>query len=406
MVSGDAVEKPRRVSLLGATGSIGASTISLLRRYPDAFEVEVVAAARDADGLARAALDVGAKLAVVADPAALLPLRAALAGSGIATAAGHDALIEAAQRPVDITVAAIVGAAGLAPTMAAIEAGSTIALANKECLVSAGDLFMSAVRRTGVRLLPVDSEHNAVYQALGAGGIVGVDRIILTASGGPFRNWSKDQLERATADEAAAHPNWSMGKKISVDSATLMNKGFELIEAHHLFDLPGDRIDVLIHPQSIVHGLVAYRDGSVLAQMSVTDMRVPLAYCLWWPERREAPAKRLDLATLRTLTFDEPDRHRFPGLPLARRALEAGGSATNILNAANEIAVDAFLNGRIGYLDIVALAEDVLTEATGLGLPAAPQTLEEALAIDAEGRRLAREQLGRFAADWQRTEMT
>lgn len=397
--------KRRRVSLFGATGSIGASTVNLLGRYPEMFEVEVLAAARDAEGLARAALAVDAKLAVIDDPAALPALREALAGSGIEVAAGSEAMIEAAGRPVDLVVAAIIGAAGLAPTLAAIEAGANVALANKECLVSAGDLFMSAVQRKGVKLLPVDSEHNAVFQALGAGGTEDVDRIILTASGGPFRGWSLGQLEHATPEQAAAHPNWSMGKKISVDSATLLNKGLELIEAHHLFGVPGDRLDVLIHPQSIVHGLVAYRDGSVVSQMSVTDMRVPLAYCLWWPQRRSAPAKKLDLVALHTLTFEEPDRERFPGLTLARNALEAGGAATNILNAANEVAVDAFLRGRIGFLDIVALAEEVLAGAAGLNLPAAPRSLDDALAIDAEGRRLAREQVEGFAAKRRRTEM-
>ena len=398
-------DDPRHISLFGATGSIGASTVNLLTRYPGKFSVEAVTAHRDAERLAEIAIELRAKLAVVADPNAYADLKDALAGTGIEAAAGNEALIDAARRRVDIAIAAIVGAAGLAPTLAAIEAGSNIALANKECLVCAGDLFMAAVAKHGVRLLPVDSEHNAIFQALGAGGTASVDKIILTASGGPFRDWPLERLANATPDEAASHPNWSMGRKISVDSSTLVNKGLELIEAHHLFGLANDRIDVLIHPQSIVHGLVVYEDGSVISQMSVTDMRVPLAYCLWWPDRRAAPRKRLDLAALGTLSFEEPDPERFPGLPLARRALEAGGWATNILNAANEVAVDAFLNGRIAYPDIVALGDDVLTAATSLTLPKTPADLDEALALDAEGRRLARERLAHRPAKSPRTEL-
>ncbi len=399
-----AAVSPRSISLFGATGSIGANTVDLITRHPERFVVEAVTAHSDVDGLARVAREVGAKLAVIADGSAYSRLRDALAGTDIEAAAGEEALVEAATRRVDLVVAAIVGAAGLAPTLAAIDAGSNIALANKECLVCAGDLFMASVSRQNVRLLPVDSEHNAIFQALGAGGSDGVEKIILTASGGPFRDWTAEQLAEATPAEAAAHPNWPMGRKISVDSSTLINKGLELIEAHHLFCLGSDQIDVLIHPQSIVHGLVAYQDGSVISQMSVTDMRVPLGYCLWWPERRVAPRKRLDLATLSTLTFEDPDPVRFPALPLVRRALEAGGTATNLLNAANEIAVDAFLNGRIAYPDIVALADDVLSRAVAMDLPTAPSSLEEALMIDAEGRRLARARLEHFEARRLRTE--
>ncbi|MHA1560185.1 MAG: 1-deoxy-D-xylulose-5-phosphate reductoisomerase [Alphaproteobacteria bacterium] len=389
----NASARRKRITVLGATGSIGASTVDLLRRYPQQFAVEAVTANRDAKGLAKIATDIGAKIAVVADPSAYGELKAAVAGTGIAAAAGADALLDAAARPVDLVVAAIVGAAGLAPTMAAIEAGSDIALANKECLVCAGALFMKAVARKAVRLLPVDSEHNAIFQALGAGGAEAVDKIILTASGGPFRDWTAERLANATPDQAAHHPNWSMGKKISVDSSTLLNKGFELIEAHYLFDIAPDQIEVLVHPQSIVHGLVVYRDGSVISQMSVTDMRVPLGFCLWWPERRSAPRKRLDLTAVGSLTFEDPDPVRFPGLQLARRALEAGGWATNVLNAANEVAVDAFLKGALAYPDIVGLSDQVLSTAVTMNFPSEVDSLEDSLAIDREGRRIAREAL-------------
>lgn len=387
---------PKRITVLGATGSIGASTVDLLKRYPEKFAVEAVTANRDAETLAKVATEIGAKRAVVADPSAYQELKAALAGTGIAAAAGPEALSDAASQTVDLVVAAIVGAAGLAPTMAAIEAGSDIALANKECLVCAGAMFMRAVARKNVRLLPVDSEHNAIFQALGAGGADAVEKIILTASGGPFRDWPLERMAKATTDQATHHPKWSMGKKISVDSSTLLNKGFELIEAKHLFDIAVDQIEVLVHPQSIVHGLVVYRDGSVISQMSVTDMRVPLSFCLWWPERRNAPRKQLDLAALGNLTFESPDPIKFPGLGLARLALEAGGWATNVLNAANEVAVDAFLMGAITYPDIVALSDQVLTSAGTMNFPSEVDSLEDALMLDAEGRRMAREALDDF----------
>jgi len=396
----------RVVSLFGATGSIGTNTIDILKRHRDRFAVDVVTANTDAAALAKAARELGARLAVIAEPSAYAALQSALAGTGIEAAAGADALVDAARRPVNLMIAGIVGAAGLAPTLAAIEAGSDVAIANKECLVCAGDLFMKAVQRKNVQLLPVDSEHNAVFQSLGSGGIADVERITLTASGGPFRDWPAAALAAATPDEAAAHPNWSMGRKISVDSSTLMNKGLEVIEAHHLFGLPPDRIEVLIHPQSIVHGLVAFRDGSVIAGLAVPDMRVPLGFCLWWPDRPSESPGRLRLAEIGSLTFEEPDPARFPGLGLARAALDSGGWATNIFNAANEIAVEAFLAGQIGYLDIARLVEDVLSFAQGINLPKTPASLDEALAIDAEGRRLARQRLGRFAAGRQEAEIT
>lgn len=384
---------PRRLSILGATGSIGASTIDVLLSHPEAFEVELVTADRNAVALAEIARKVGARRAVVADASCLEALEGALSGSGIEALAGRDALIESAGAPVDLTVAAIVGAAGLAPTMAAIEAGSDIALANKECLVSAGALFVDAVANKGVKLLPLDSEHNAIFQVLEIDRLEKVEKIVLTASGGPFRTWPKDRLASVTPDQATDHPNWSMGRKISVDSSTMMNKGLELIEAKYLFGVEPSLLDVLVHPQSIIHGLVAYSDGSVLAQMSVPDMRVPVANCLWWPDRQTIPHQRLDLAAISELSFEHPDEGRFPCLMLARSALESGPSATNILNAANEIAVEAFLESRIGYTDIARIVEETLDRAAGMAIPPRPDTLADVYAIDAEGRRIAREQV-------------
>ena len=398
--------RPRRVSVFGVTGSIGTNTIDILTRHTDRFAVDAVTAHTDVAGLSAAARELEAKLAVVADPKCYDALKTALTGTDIEAAAGPAALVEAARRPVDLTIAAIIGAAGLAPTLAAIESGSDIALANKECLVSAGDLFMAAAHRNNVNLLPVDSEHNAIFQALGNSGVSAVERITLTASGGPFLEWSAEALAGATPEQAATHPNWSMGRKISVDSSTLMNKGLEVIEAHHMFGLPADRIDVLIHPQSIVHGLVAFRDGSVLAQLAVPDMRLPLGFCLFWPERTMSSPGMLDLVEIGSLSFEPPDPTRFPGLSLARRALETGPWATNILNAANEIAVEAFLDGQIGYLAVAALCEEVLTLAAGINLPTTPDSLDDALAIDAEGRRLAERQIDRLVGHHQEAEIT
>ena len=317
----------RRVTILGATGSIGASTVDLIKREPKRFRVEAVSARRNAAALAKIAREVGAQFAVVADPAAYGDLKEALAGTGIAAAAGEAALLEAAQRPADWVMAAISGSIGLKPTLAAIERGATVALANKECLVCAGALFMRRAASAGATLLPVDSEHNAICQALGAGSREDVKRVILTASGGPFRTWSLEQIRAATPEQALRHPNWSMGPKITVDSASLMNKGLELIEAHHLFALRSDEIDVLVHPQSVVHGLVEFRDGSVVAQLGSPDMRIPIAHCLAWPQRIDGPAPRLDLARVRELTFEAPDLARFPALALARHALATGGAA-------------------------------------------------------------------------------
>lgn len=387
--AGGTSASPRRITLLGATGSIGASTIAVVRERPADFAIETVTANRDAARLAELARSVGAKRAVLADAAGYAELKAALAGTDIAPAAGPAALAEAAAAEADIVVAAIVGAAGLAPTLAAVEAGRTVALANKECLVCAGALFSAAAKRRGVQVLPVDSEHNAIFQALEIRNLAEVERIILTASGGPFRTWTRTEMATATAADALKHPNWRMGQKVTIDSATLMNKGLEVIEAHHLFRMPAARIEVLVHPQSAVHGVVAYSDGSMLAQLGPADMRVPIAYCLSWPDRRATTLPRLDLAELAQLTFERPDTARFPALPLAYAALEKGSAATNMLNAANEIAVAAFLKGEIGFLAIAELAGQVLEYATKKGFVGEPGSIEEALEIDAEGRKIA-----------------
>jgi 1-deoxy-D-xylulose-5-phosphate reductoisomerase len=380
---------PRRITLLGATGSIGASTIAVVRERPADFAIETVTANRDGVRLAALARSVGAKRAVLADEAGYAALKAELTGTDIAPAAGAAALAEAAAAESDIVVAAIVGAAGLAPTLAAVEAGRTVALANKECLVCAGPLFSAAVERHGVQILPVDSEHNAIFQALELRNLAEVERIILTASGGPFRTWTRTEMATATAADALKHPNWRMGQKVTIDSATLMNKGLEVIEAHHLFKLSSDRIEVLVHPQSAVHGVVAYSDGSMLAQLGPRDMRVPIAYCLSWPDRRATSLPRLDLVELAQLTFERPDTARFPALALAYAALEKGSAATNMLNAANEIAVAAFLRGEIGFLAIAELAGNVLEYATKNGVVGEPASIAEALEIDAEARRIA-----------------
>lgn len=380
---------PRRVTILGATGSIGTSTLSVIADRPEAFAVEAVTAFGNAERLARVAKEARARVAVIADRSAYDALASALAGSGIEAAAGAAAVEEAASRPVDVVVAGIVGSAGLAPTMAAIRAGSKVALANKECLVCAGDLFMGEARKGGVKILPLDSEHNAVFQALSGHSIDEVDRIILTGSGGPFRDWTKEAMAAANPDQALKHPTWSMGPKISIDSATLMNKGLEVIEAHHLFGVPEEQLDVVVHPQSIIHGMVAYKDGSVIAQMSAPDMRMPIAHCLSWPQRSPIGGPRLDLTRIGRFTFERPDLDRFPALRIARAALGAGSWATNILNAANEVAVAAYLAGNIGFLEIARLVEETIERAAAQGLSHAPGSIKDALALDREGRRIA-----------------
>jgi len=377
----------RTISLLGATGSIGASTLDLVRRNRDVWRVVTLTANGNAADLARLAREFSAEVAVVADEAALPALREALAGSGIAAAGGPAALVEAASRPADLTVAAIVGCAGLAPCMAAIEQGRTVALANKEALVSAGDVMMAAVERCGATLLPIDSEHNAIFQCLAGNDMADLRMITLTASGGPFREWSAERLAAATPAEAVKHPNWDMGAKISVDSATMFNKGLELIEARYLFPVGLERIRIIVHPQSIVHSMVEYRDGSTLAQLGPSDMRVPIASALAWPERMDTPCERLDLARIGSLTFEPLNEELFPATRLARQAAEAGGAMPAVLNAANEVAVDAFLFGRIAFPDIAAHVEEVLAAYA----PPSPNSLAEVLAVDSEARAKARD---------------
>ncbi len=388
---------PRAVTILGATGSVGTSTVDLIRREPQRYRVEAVTARRNAALLAKIAREVGARFAVVADPDAYRDLKSALAGSNTEAAAGEAALNEAAERPADWVMAAIAGAIGLRPTLAAIERGATVALANKECLVCAGALFMRRAAATGATVLPVNSEHNAIFQALGAGRREDVKRIILTASGGPFRTWTLDAIKKATPEQALRHPNWSMGPKITIDSATMMNKGLEIIEAHHLFSLPSQEIDVLVHPQSVVHGLVEFRDGSVVAQLGSPDMRIPIAHCLAWPQRIDGPAARLDLARIRELSFEAADLARFPALALARRALEAGGAAPTVLNAADEVAVGEFIAGRIGFAGIATLVEMTLEAAQSRGLMAEPGGIDAALGVDHIARSLARDLLPEIA---------
>jgi 1-deoxy-D-xylulose-5-phosphate reductoisomerase len=372
----------RSISILGATGSIGASTLDLIRRERENWRVVALTANRQAGELAKLAREFSAEVAVVSDERCLPELRAALSGTSVEAAGGADALDEAAARGADITVAAIVGCAGLAPTMAAIEQGGTVALANKEALVSAGEVMIAAVARSGATLLPVDSEHNAIFQCLHGHDTADVRWITLTASGGPFRDWSLAQIAAATPAQAVKHPNWAMGAKISVDSATMMNKGLELIEAFHLFPVGLERLRIIVHPQSVVHSMVEYRDGSTLAQLGPSDMRVPIASALAWPRRMNTPCAPLDLAEIGELTFRATDEVRFPATRLARQAAQAGGAMPAVLNAANEIAVAAFLAGRIGFVRIAAMADEVL----GRYAPGAPGSLAEVIAIDARAR--------------------
>jgi 1-deoxy-D-xylulose-5-phosphate reductoisomerase len=386
-------QRPRRVTILGSTGSIGHSTIDLLLRNRDEFTVEAVTANRNAALLAEQARKLDARFAAVADPAEYGALKDALAGSGIEAASGPDALIEAAERPADMVMAGIVGSAGLGPTLAAVRRGRIVAFANKEVLVCAGSLFMQEVVAHGATLLPVDSEHNAIWQCFDFERVEGIEKITLTCSGGPFREKSVEHMRDASVKQAVAHPTWTMGAKISIDSATLMNKGLEIIEAHHLFKLPSERIDVVIHPQSVIHGLVTYHDGSVLAHMGTPDMRTPIAYVLGWPARAAAPMARLDLAAVGRLTFEPPDPVRFPALRLAREALAQGGGSPTVLNAANETAVHHFINERIGFLDIAAIVEETLA-----AMPVGPlASLDHVHDIDREARALAAELAARRA---------
>jgi len=379
------VTQPRSISIFGATGSVGQSTLDLIRRNRERYDVYALTAGSDVAKLAEAAIEHGARRAVVADESRYIDLKAALSGTGIEAAAGADALVEATAMGADWTMAAIVGCAGLAPTLAAIRQGRTVALANKEALVSAGSVMMAAVAESGATLLPVDSEHNAIFQCLQSGGIEAVARIILTASGGPFRTFTREAMALVTTAQALKHPNWSMGRKISIDSATMMNKGLELIEAFHLFPVGLERLSILVHPQSVIHSMVEYRDRSTIAQLGCPDMRVPIASTLAWPERMETPCQPLDLASIGRLDFEAPDDVRFPALRLARAAIEAGGSAPAVLNAANEVAVAAFLEERIGFLDISRIVEDVLARVN-LG---PVRSIDDVWAVDMSARQLA-----------------
>lgn len=385
----------KRITLLGATGSVGSSALDLIGRHRDRFAVEAVTANGDAAGLARIARVFGARFAAVADEAAYPALKAALAGAGIEVAAGAAAVSEAAARPADLVLAAVSGAAGVEPVLAAIGQGTPIALANKESLAAAGAMVMAAARARGITVLPVDSEHNAVFQALAGSRMEDVETVWITASGGPFRTWDAARIAAAVPEDALKHPNYAMGAKITVDSAGLMNKGLELIEAHHLFDIAPDRLKAVIHPQQLVHGMVGYRDGSVVAQLGAADMRVPIAHCLGWPERIDGPSRRLNLAEIGQLTFEEPDLARFPALRLAIEAMQTGGRAPTVLNAANEVAVEAFLARSIGFGDIARVVGEVL-EALGSG--PAPATLDDLWLIDHAARDRARVSMHRAPA--------
>ncbi len=377
---------PRRLSILGATGSIGRSTLDLVRRHRERFAVQALTAHRSVEALAEAVEATGARIAAIADLACAPALRDRLAGRDVEVLAGPEGVLEAARAPADWTMAAIVGATGLAPTLAAAERGGILALANKEALVCSGPLLLQVAARAGTELLPVDSEHNAVHQALAGRAVRDLRRLVLTASGGPFRATSLEEMARATPAQAVAHPRWSMGAKISVDSATMMNKGLELIEAHLLFAVPEPKLAALIHPQSLVHGIVEFTDGTQVATLGPTDMRVPIAHTLAWPERLDLDEQRLSLAACGTLSFEAPDEQRFPALRVARDALRSGGGAPTILNAANEVAVEAFLTERLGFLDIVAVVETTLERVTA----GAPASVAEVVALDAEARYVAR----------------
>ncbi|ASG20775.1 1-deoxy-D-xylulose-5-phosphate reductoisomerase [Nitrospirillum viridazoti] len=382
-----AVPAARTVTILGSTGSVGCNTVELVAADPEKYQVEALVARKNVDLLARQAKELRAKAAVVADEAHYAALKDALSGTGIEVAAGAQAVVGAAARPADWVMAAIVGAAGMEPTLAAARRGATVAFANKEVLVCAGSLMMAEVKRHGATLLPVDSEHSAIFQVFDSERVEGVSRLILTASGGPFRNKTREDMARATVKEAVAHPTWDMGAKISVDSATMMNKGLEVIEAHHLFGMPEDKIDVLVHPQSVVHSLVEYVDGSVLAQLGTPDMRTPIAVALGWPHRIATPGDRLNLVTAGHLEFYAPDPGKFPALRLAREAMRAGGCAACVMNAANEMAVAAFLDGRIGFLDIERIVEHTMTTVPHSRL----NSLDDVREVDTVARRVAAE---------------
>ncbi len=372
----------RSVTILGSTGSVGCNTVDLLARQPEKFSVEALTANRNVALLAEQARALRPRMVAIADGSLYADLKDALAGLSIEVAAGPAAIIEAASRPAEWVMASIVGAAGLEPTMAAIRRGAIIGLANKECLVCAGELMMADIKTYGAKLVPVDSEHSAIYQVFDFENADKVETIILTASGGPFRCLEADEMAKVTPAQAVAHPNWDMGAKISVDSATMMNKGLELIEAFHLFPVEIEQIEIVVHPQSVIHSLVAYVDGSVLAQLGQPDMRTPIAYALAWPDRMQAPAPRLRLSEVGNLTFEAPDERKFPALRLAREALRLGGAAPIVLNAANEIAVESFLSEQIGFLDISRIVEQTMEKADAVRL----SSLADVIDIDEEAR--------------------
>ena len=390
--------RPRVITVLGATGSIGQSTADILCGAPEAFSVTAIAGGRDPIALAKMAIRLKASFAALADPKGYAALKAALAGTGIAAAAGEDAVIEAALHPSDLVMGAIAGTAGVKPTFAALEAGRAIALANKECLVCAGYAFMRQAALSGTRLLPVDSEHNAIFQALGDAEPSSVEMMTLTASGGPFRTWTMDQIAAATPEQALAHPNWAMGPKVTIDSAGLMNKGLEIIEAHHIFGIEAARLDVLVHAQSIVHGLVSFADGSVTAGLAAPDMKVPIGHCLSYPERIKTAARRLDLAAIGTLTFERPDFDRFPALRVALDALRMGQGLATVMNAANEIAVEAYLRKVISFHEIARHVEAACEAALADGTAREPTSIAEALGVDHVVRERSRATLSRLDA--------
>ncbi len=384
-------QQPRHLTILGSTGSIGQSTVNLIEQNLNDYVIEALTANRNVERLVQQARRLKPKLAVIGDDRSYPKLRDALSGTGVRAASGMQGLMEAAERPADWVMAGIVGAAGLAPTLSAVRRGAVVALANKECLVCAGELMLREIAKHRATLLPVDSEHNAIFQVFDFQYPERVDKIILTASGGPFRDRDRGTLGRVTPDEAVAHPNWDMGAKISVDSATMMNKGLELIEAFHLFPVTANQIEILVHPQSVVHSMVAYCDGSVLAQLGAPDMRTPIAYSLGWPDRMPAPVARLDLASIHQLTFEQPDFDKFPALRLARDSLRDGGAAPIVLNAANEIAVRAFLDGALPFLDIVTVVERTLEVMPRMEV----ESLDDVIAMDRDARLRAKDLIGR-----------
>ena len=379
----------RRVSILGATGSIGQNTIDLISRAPDRFRVVALTGNGNIEQLARDARALNAEIVVTADENRLDDLRAALAGTETEVAAGAEALCEAGARPADWVMSAIVGAAGLAPGLKALEQGTTLALANKESLVTAGSLLKNTANDFGARILPVDSEHSAVFQALVGEDLAAVERVIITASGGAFRDWPKERLSSATLAQASSHPNWDMGQRITIDSATLFNKALELIETHEFFDIDPHRIEAIVHPESLIHALVGFQDGALMAHVGPPDMRHAIGYALNWPDRKDLPVERLDLAKISQLTFKEADEERYPALSQARWVMEEGGLAGAVFNAAKERALDGFIDGEIGFLDMAAVVADVIEIMSGEGLGLAAITLDTVQEADREARRHA-----------------